>query len=264
MKDKGVRYYSSYDEDFFQAGEKYELKKDYEYINRNLLFRILSSLIYLFALVFSLIYCKLFLHVKFIGAKKLKKEKGGFFLYGNHTQPIGDVFNPGLMCFPKRVYTVVSVANMHLPIIGKLLKPLGALPVPEKISQLRQFTNAIKERYLSGNPIVIYPEAHLWDYYTDIRPFSETSFRFPADLNARVYCFTTTYQKRRFGKRPKITVYIDGPFFSDAEDTRTRSRELCEKCTVKMKKRAECSTYQYIRYEKRVKTTAIDISFERG
>ena len=264
MKDNKIRYYSSYDEDFFQIGKEYKLKKNYEYVSRNPLFYVLSAIVYFLALIFSVIYCKLFLRVKFVGRKKLGKEKRGFFLYGNHTHPIGDVFNPGLMCFPKRVYSVVSVLNMHLPVIGRLLRPLGAIPVPDRISGIRKFTSAINKRYSEGHPIVIYPEAHLWDYYTHIRPFSDTPFRYPAELNAPVYSFTTTYQKRRFGKKPKITIYIDGPFSSDADEVRTRSRELCEKCTEAMKKRAKLSTYQYVRYEKREKTTAIDNLVKKG
>ena len=98
---------------------------------------------------------------------------------------------------------------------------LGALPVPDSISEYKKFSKAYKKRISDGHPVVIYPEAHVWPYYTGIRPFEKTSFRFPAELKAPVYVMTTTYTRRRFfgvvTKRPKLTVYVDGPYYTDSE-----------------------------------------------
>ena len=200
-----VRYYKSFDEDFYQTDKKYTLDKDYEYLPRNTAEKIISSLAYGVAFLISSVYCRIVLGVRFVGAKKLRDEEGAFFLYGNHTQPIGDVFDPALACFPKRIYTVVSPANLHLPVIGGLLRPLGALPLPDGISGMKKFNNAIEKRIAEGHPIVIYPEAHLWDFCTFIRPFGDAAFTYPSKLGVPAYCFTTTYQKRRFGKKPRIT-----------------------------------------------------------
>lgn len=251
MSKERVRYYESYDDDFYQVGKEYKLDDDYEYINKKMLFRAFSAAVCFIAFIISSLWCRLFLRVRFVGAEKLRREKGAFFLYGNHTQPIGDVFNPALACFPKRIYTVVSVANMHLPIIGRLLKPLGALPLPNTVTGLKKFTAAVRERYSQGCPIVIYPEAHLWEYYTDIRPFGDAAFRYPASLDAKVYTATATYRKPRWGSKPRMTVYIDGPFTSEEEGIRARSADLCNKCTKKMKERSQSSTCKYIKYVKK-------------
>jgi len=247
---KNIRYYKSYSDDFYQTDKEYKLDENYRYIDERLFYRIGSAAIYILAFLISEIYCRVFLHVKFVGSNKLKKEKRGFFVYGNHTQPMGDVFNPALACFPKRIYTVVSVANMHLPVIGKLVKPLGAIPVPSKISQLKHFKDAVTYRYKEGRPIVIYPEGHLWDYYTGIRDFNATSFRYPAELFSNIYTLTSTYQKRKFGKKPRITIYVDGPFSSNAPTLRERANELQIKCADKMKERAKYSNYEYVEYKK--------------
>ncbi len=243
-----TRYYKSFEDDFYQTGEKYTLDKDYEYLPRNMAERIISSVVYGLAFVFSSIYCRVFLHVRFVGANKLRRERGAFFLYGNHTQPIGDVFNPALACFPKRIYTVVSPANLHLPFIGKLLRPLGALPLPDSVSGMIKFNQAIDKKINKGHPVIIYPEAHLWDYYTDIRPFGDAAFTYPVKLGVPTYCFTTTYQKRRFGKKPRITVYIDGPFDVIGATRREMATELRMKVFDKMKARAKMSDIEYIQY----------------
>lgn len=248
MTKERIRYYDSFSEDFYQTEKTYGLPPDYKWIRNDVLSRFLSAFIYALAIIFSNIYCRIFLHVRIKGARKLRKQKGGLFLYGNHTQPIGDVFNPGLACFPKRIYTVVGVANMHLPVIGKLLPYLGALPIPDSLRGMKAFTSALEERAKAGHPIMIYPEAHLWDYYTDIRPFADTAFKYPIKLGMPVYCMTTTYQKRRFGKKPKITIYIDGPFDIVAENKRECTQKLCSAVYEKMKERSQNSNYKYIEY----------------
>ena len=248
MKDNRIRYYESFEDDFYQADKKYILDEDYEYLPRSFMGKIGSCLTYALAAVFAFVYCPLFLHVRFVGREKLKKENGAFFLYGNHTQPIGDVFDPALACFPKRIYTVVSPANLHLPVIGKLIRPLGGLPLPSTVSGLKRFNGAMKKLLDEGHPIVIYPEAHLWDYYTGIRPFASAAFSYPVKYDLPVYCLTTTYQKRRFGKKPRLTVYVDGPFRSNAKGKRERIKELSESVSEKMSARAELSNCDYIKY----------------
>ena len=246
-KDK-IRYYSSFSDDFFQTDKEYKLPENYQWIKSGFRFKFLSAITYSLALIFSNIYCRLFLHVKIKGAKKLRREKGGFFLYGNHTQPIGDVFNPALACFPKRIYTVVSAANMYLPVIGKILPYLGALPIPDSLNGMKKFTDALERRIKSGHPIIIYPEAHLWEYYTDIRPFLETSFKYPVNLDMPVYCMTTTYQKRKHAKKPKIIIYIDGPVNIFGDTKKQRTVNLRDAVYAKMKERALNSNCNYICY----------------
>ena len=107
-----------------------------------------------------------------------------------------------------------------------------------------------------GHPVIIYPEAHVWPYYTQIRPFEKTSFRFPAELNKPVYVMTTTYTHRHFLKniikRPKVNVYIDGPFYPDTgAGIKDNQKMLHDRVYEVMKSRSHLSDYEYIRYERK-------------
>lgn len=248
MSKERIRYYKDFSDDFFQVGEEHRLPDGYRWIRTDGKYRFLSGLLYGAALVFSNLYCRLFLHVRIRGAEKLRKQKGGFFLYGNHTQPVGDVFHPALACFPKRIYTVVSPANLYLPAIGRLLPYLGALPIPDTLHSMKEFSSAVEQRIRTGHPIVIYPEAHLWEYYTGIRPFPDTSFQYPIKLGVPVYCMTTTYQERRLGKKPRITLYLDGPFTADSPSKKAAAHALRDAVYGCMQERAKLSTCEYIRY----------------
>ncbi|MDE6546989.1 MAG: 1-acyl-sn-glycerol-3-phosphate acyltransferase, partial [Lactobacillus sp.] len=100
--------------------------------------------------------------------------------------------------------------------------------------------------------IVIYPEAHVWPYYTEIRPFPETSFNFPVQANKASFVMSTTYQKRKFSKRPKITVYIDGPFFPDPSlPKKQQQKKLHDQVFQQLKDRSKLSDYSYYQYQQR-------------
>lgn len=249
---KKVRYYSSFDDDFEQsANQNFELPENYKWIRTDLFSKILSGIIYGLAVVFGSIYCRLFLHMKIKGQNNLKGIKGAFFIYGNHTQPIGDVFIPALCVLPKRIYTVVSTANYGIPIIGKILPFLGALPIVNSLHGIKELNRAIEQRLLQEHPIVIYPEAHVWEYYTEIRPFSDASFKFPAKLNKPAFAMTVTYKKSRVFKKPIMEVFIDGPFYPDGDTLKEKSCSLQTKIYTTMQERSKNSNFAYIEYKRK-------------
>ena len=253
-----VIYYSSYKDDVVKSSNQdYKLKSDYKWINDNIFHRLLSCVIYAIAIVAGIIGCKLFFGISYKNKKVLKEcRHKGYFIYANHTQPVGDVVIPALGCIGKRVYVIVSQANYGIPVIGKLLPMLGALPVPASISEYKSFAAAYKKRIANKHPVVIYPEAHVWPYCTYIRPFEKTSFRFPAELKAPVYVMTTTYTRRRIlgvvTKRPGINVYVDGPYYPDAKlSVKENQQMLYDKVYETMRLRSKNSDYEYIHYELR-------------
>lgn len=249
---KKTRYYSSFEDDFAESAQQdFKLPEDYKWIRTGFVNRLLSGVVYGLAVVFGTIYCRLFLHMKIRGKKKLRKIKGGYFIYGNHTQPVGDVFIPALCAFPKRIYTVVSTANYGIPVIGKVLPFLGALPVAQSVHGIKELGRAIEKRLGKGHPVVIYPEAHVWEYYTGIRPFSDTSFKFPARFQCPVFAVTVTYKKSRIFRKPVAEVFIDGPFCSQANTPKESARDLCRQVREAMTERSKNSNCDYIEYKEK-------------
>lgn len=250
VKEK-IRYYNEFTDDFEEtANQNFELKSDYKWVRTDFLSKLLSALIYSIAILFSSIYCPLFLHMRIKGRKNVKGIKGGFFIYGNHTQPFGDVFIPALTVFPRRIYTVVSPANYGIPVIGKILPYLGALPIVDSIKGFKELSKAMETRLLKSHPIVIYPEAHVWEYCDFIRPFSSSSFKFPVKFDVPSYAMTVTYQKSRFYKKPKMTVYLDGPFYGEGNTAKEKANNLHQKVYSTMVNRSKKSDFEYIKYRK--------------
>ena len=175
-------------------------------------------------------------------------------MYGNHTQDIADPFIPNVISYPKTDYIIVHPNNVSMPVLGKITPSLGALPIPDGMKAYKNFIDAVETRISQGHCVVIYPEAHIWPYYTKIRDFPDTSFAYPAKLGTPVYCFTNTYHKRRLTGGARIVTYIDGPFYPDMDKPlKKRRKELRDKVYGAMCKRAQKSDYIQIRYIKREK-----------
>lgn len=256
VKENKVLYYKSYNDDFVTSkNQKYKIKSNYKWIHNNIIYKMLSTILYKIAYIISFFYCKFWLHVKIENKKILKKyKKQGYFVYGNHTQPVGDVFIPAHVNKGKRIYTIVSQANLGVVAIGKLLPMLGAIPIASSIKNTKKFWNAVITRIEQKKCVVIYPEAHVWPYYTEIRPFGSTAFKFPVYCNVPSFTITTTYYKRKRGKRPGIIVYVDGPFFPDNTITKKeQEKKLNKEIYECMKNRSKKSTYKYIKYKEEKK-----------
>lgn len=244
---------ASFSEDVVQSrNQNQQLPDNYRWVRREAWFCLLSGLLYGLAALVGAVYCKLFLHVTIRNREVLKTgRETGYFLYANHTQEIGDVLLPVLAVRPKRIYTIASTANLGIPVIGKLLPALGILPIPgSSMRQAKEFRSAVKTRIAEKKCVVVYPEAHVWPYYTGIRPFPATSFHYPVEENVPAFCMTTTYQKRKFGKKPGITVYMDGPFWpGESLMKKQRQQDLANQIYSCMSQRSQMSSYEYIHYE---------------
>lgn len=246
-----VRYYRSFNDDFeTPKGQNFQLPENYQWVRRGLPFRLASGLVYGLAVVFGGLYCRLFLHLRVCGKKNLKGLKGKYFIFGNHTQPVGDVFTPAICALPKRIYTVVSPANYGLPVIGRLLPFLGALPLEGSLHGAKQLLAAMEVRLKAGHPIVIYPEAHVWQYYTGIRPFSAASFKYPARFKVPAIAMTVTYRRSKLFKRPVMQVYLDGPFYPQGQTVKEAAEQLHRAVSAAMQRQSQKSNQSYIVYRR--------------
>jgi hypothetical protein len=244
-------YYASFEEDFVESGNQgFCLPADYEWTPNGAGKKVASSFAWFIGLLVAYPFCKLHLHVKFTGTQCLKASGNrGAFVYSNHTQPVGDAFMPALAVFPKRNFTVVSPSNLGIPVLGRVLPALGALPVPESFAGMKKLNAAIGQRIEEGAFVVIYPEAHVWPWFTGIRPFPDTSFAYPVKFGTPAYSMTTTYEKRPGKEKPRAHVFVDGPFWPDRtlgkKEQRADLRDRVRSC---MQSRAASSDCAYVEY----------------
>lgn len=256
-----VFYYESEEADPIQTKEqerkeKVGLPEGYEFIPKNPLKRAYASVLYRGFKVFARFYRRFYLHMKIVGREKFKKARGeGYVIYANHTMPFHDAFSPALVA-DRRIFTIISPVNLKLPGIGPFLPLIGGMPLGTNPAEKRAMNEAVDKRLRQKNCLVIYPEAHVWPYYTGIRKFpaGDKSFKYAARNNLPIFTMTTTYQKSKVKgqARPDITVYVDGPFYPEAklseEENRARMADWAYKSLVKNSKK---SSYEYFKYKKK-------------
>lgn len=199
---------------------------------------------------FAYLYLKLYFGHRIVNKGVLKSAKDtGCFLYGNHTHFMADALIPTFVSMPKDMYVIVHPDNVSMPFLGRITPSLGALPLPDDAEAGKNFIQAIETRISEAKAVTIYPEAHIWPYYTKIRPFVDSSFRYPIKCNVPVFCFTNTYQKRRFRKTPRIFTYVDGPFYPDENlSGKKQRRELRDRVYETMVHRSQNNNVELIEY----------------
>lgn len=228
--------------------------KNFKYISRNPLWRLVSFFIYRVIITpWAYLHCKCKFKYKIVNRQAFKQHKhDGYFVYSNHTLMGGDAFFPSITNAPRKPYIVVNADNVSTKGTKNFIMMLGAIPIPTKLNGMPKFISTIKTHWAHKHPIYIYPEAHLWPYYTGIRPFEATSFKYPAELDSPVYASTTTFQKPKRGRVPKVTIYIDGPFYPDPNlSVKENQQKLRNEVYQAMVERSKNSTYEVIRYERK-------------
>lgn len=256
MKDRKVIYYSDeLNEEFSEAQiTPRVIDKDFPYFH-NKVWDICSLVIQnVLSMPIKVLYSQLKFRVRYVGREKLKEYKSsGYFIYGNHTQPFADTFIPSVGNYPKRNFFIVNPENISMPGLGTIVEMLGAIPIPCDMGGMKHFVSSVEDKIRRGYSVTIYPEAHIWPYYTGIRPFKAVSFQYPVKLNCPVFALTNTYHRRgRRGDKVGIVTYIDGPFFPDEtikpKERQQRLRDQVYQC---MLERSQSSDYEYIVYRRK-------------
>ena len=232
------------------------IDENYKYVHKNPLWNLCSFVLQnILSVPIKILYAKIKFRIKYTGKEKIKPYKNeGYFIYGNHTQPFADTFIPSIPMYPKRNFLIVNPVNISLKGTGTLVEMLGAMPIPSNKSAMKNFLEAIKQKTNKGYAITIYPEAHIWPYYTKIRPFKDVSFKYPVQLEKPAFCITNTYQSYgKNNKKIRIVSYIDGPFYPNKELTlKEQQKELRNKIYNCMDERSKNSNIEHIKYIKKV------------
>ena len=144
-----------------------------------------------------------------------------------------------------------------------LVPMLGAIPIPTKRNGMPKFLDSVEDKVKRKYAITIYPEAHIWPYYTKIRPFKSVSFKYPVKYDTPVYCMTNTYQelgktekqkeKNRLKEKVQIVTYVDGPFYPNKELSLKEAQEdLRNRVYETMCERSKNSNIEIIEYKKKI------------
>lgn len=230
------------------------LNEKYQYIRSSWLFKIFEFVFY-YAVMIPVVYMlqKIVSHQKFANRKVMRQaKKGGCFIISNHTQVQNDSYIGPLATFPQKCFIIANPHVLSIKALRLGMQAYGVIPLGVNLDQKKKFLHCVEKRVNDGNAVIIYPEAHVWPFYTKIRNFDEQSFWYPAKMNKPMYVLTNCYQKRMFFKRPRIVTYADGPYYPNRDVSITEAaKQLRDTAYETMNRRVgDHTTCEYIKYVK--------------
>lgn len=252
--EKKIFYYDDEAHDDF-AGmniQRFSVDETFPYERRGLLWRGVSFLLY-YGVAFPLVwlYERGILRVRFVNKRAVKKCAGPYFLYGNHTGWY-DAFTPNLISVPRRNRIIVAAETVSIKGLRSVVQMLGAVPIPTTLRGMRKFANAVDRHHLHDN-VTVFPEAHIWPYYTGVRHFSDASFCYAVKSKSPVIAFFTAYTAPRgflsCFRRANMTVYVSDPIYPDEGlSEREARRNLRDKVYAFMLEKSKYSDYAVYEY----------------
>ena len=256
-QEKTIYYKDELNEEFSTAKiAPRKIDENYKYIHKSVIWNSIAFLLRnVLSVPIKFLYAKIKFKIKYVGKEKLKPyKKQGYFIYGNHTQIFADTFITSNTNYPKKNFFIVNPENVSMKFLGNIVEMLGAIPIPSNKEAMKNFLEVIEKRIKDGNSVTIFPEAHIWTYYTKIRPFKTVSFKYPVQLNVPTFSVTNTYQS--YGKnndKVRIVTYVDGPFFPDdgCKTMKEKQQNLRDKVYKKMVERSQNSNIEVIKYVKK-------------
>ncbi len=217
-KTKVVYYHDELRDDFSELGlSRPPVPENYKYKRTNWFNTIVSGILYHgIAKPILYLYC-VFHGIRVKGRRNLKKLDGhGCFIYANHVG-FSDVlkFQADIFFFHRRVNILGYSDSLSMPVVRNLTRALGYLPLPLKgdLKNMMRLQEAFEFYIKKKQHILIFPEAHIWPYYTKVRPFRDGSFLYPAKCNAPILPVVTTWRKSKLSKKAKQTLYVLEPIF---------------------------------------------------
>ncbi len=191
-----------------------ENNKD-DLLHHSIIYKILSSLLYLIAYPILFLVTKFWLGLKIEGRENLDKVGDEYIAVANHINMI-DCAMIALSIFPRVPYFLTLQSNLEIPFIKYLVMLFRGIPTPRKITGKEKMIKTIDKLLKNGEVVGIYPEGHLIPYCDGLREFKNGAFYFSVKNQVPVLPVLFTYREvndiRKFiRKKPFITLTILEP-----------------------------------------------------
>ena len=213
--------------------KKWEIPENFNYYHKNLLFKISRFIILIIPVLFYYLYLLLRYKIKFHNKKntlKIIKEKGAVLIC-NHILP-SDASSIIITFFPRLIYTPMLKSNMGFPIVSKIFRLAGCVPIPDRLSDMKNFDLNTKETLNQNYPILFMAEGSLELFCDHIRPFSKGPFKYAYEANKPIIpiCITTKKNKNKVSR-----LYVN--FLNEYKINKTDNKRIdIEKITLEVNK----------------------------
>jgi 1-acyl-sn-glycerol-3-phosphate acyltransferase len=165
---------------------------------------------------------------------------GSAVIVSNHTL----LFDPGIVAHairPRRTYFTMLEETALIPWLGTFVRLLGAVPIPERPTALRELESAARTAFRHLGFLHFFPEGELCLENQQLQPFHPGAFLLACRLGVPVVPVTTVLHQRLWKGRstvrlpgrtvripPRITIVIGAPVPPPLADGRPAARAAKE------------------------------------
>lgn len=199
---------------------KVKFDQNYPFRVRNVFFRVWSSIFRAMAICVFNPYMFFSRGLVTFGGENKKKLRGkGFVITCNHVHILDDLsIGTNVFCWRKIYFTTLD-RNIKISTIGFFLRSLGGIPIPtDSIGGIKKFNSDISYLIQRNKPVLFNPEAALWPFYREIRPFKRGAFQTAVRNDVPVLPIVALFRrkKKRNGKfKYRISFAICKPVYAD-------------------------------------------------
>lgn len=130
----------------------------------------------------------------------------------------------------KHIHFTAAPFNNQKGFFGQMMRVGGLMPIPDKISAMKNFNSAFDEFVRRGDYIVFYPEQAMWWNYKKPRPLKNGAFHYAVKYNLPIQPMFITFIES--GKTddeglicPKFVLNVLSPIYPKKEYTKQENIE---------------------------------------
>ncbi|MBR5699496.1 MAG: 1-acyl-sn-glycerol-3-phosphate acyltransferase [Bacteroidales bacterium] len=218
----------------------------YTYLDKSLKFKFLHLLVYLIVWIVGFPVNRIRFGLRIEGREKIRRYRklfaGGMMTVCNH------VHRWDMVCVLQAMrYRMAWIPMYSLPFNGKdgfKMKYVGGIAIPDNISGLRKFEEAMNELHERRQWIHVFPESCSWKFYSPLRPFKIGTFNMAYRYALPVLPLMISFRPRTgwrklFGNgEPLLTIHVGDPIVPDTKASRkeetARIRDLAHRQMLDM------------------------------
>ncbi len=192
----------------------------YSYRPRSIFFRAWASVFRFMAICVFNPFMRLSRGLKIFGKENRKKLRHkGFVMTCNHVYLLDDLSVGTNVFATRKIYFTTLAQNIRRPMVGFWLRSLGGIPIPAgSLSGMKKFNDDISFLLKKHKPVLFNPEAAMWPFYREIRPFKRGAFQAAVRNDVPVLPIVALFKrkKKRNGKfKYFLTFALCNPIYVD-------------------------------------------------
>lgn len=215
---------------------KRTIDSNFKYEHKNLFYRLFSRFLWILAMIVLTPLNYVLFGVKVKNKKNLKLIKGGSVIVSNHVHMMDMTMLLTRLAFPYKFYVLADKSSFQIPVVRRLVGPLGAIPIADTLDGKRKCFAYIDKLLNENKKIIVFSEGSMWPYYQTLRPFKDGAFKFASKNNVPIVPVAITFRRPKglykiYKRKPLVTINVLEPLYPNNELNELENRRTLKELT---------------------------------